>query len=152
MKVFLGADHRGFDLKEKLKEWLAAKGYEVHDLGAHRLDSGDDYPDMALAVAERVAESPDEHRGVLLCGSGGGMDVVANKVRGVRATVAGSREAAEHVRARDDVNVISIAADWTPPETAREIVRVFLETEFGKAERDIRRLKKIQEIEAKNFR
>ncbi len=152
MKVFLGADHRGFDLKEKLKEWLAAKGYEVHDLGAHRLDPGDDYPDFAYAVAERVAENPGEHRGVLVCGSGAGMDVAANKVRAVRATTAWDTASAEHVRTNDDVNVIALAADWTPPEQAREIVKVFLETPFSGEERHIRRLKKIEEIEEKNFR
>ena len=152
MKVFLGADHRGFELKEKLKEWLTANGYEVHDLGADRLEPDDDYPDFAVAVAERVAADPLNRRGVLLCGSGGGMDVAANKVRGIRASVAWSVDAAAHARSRDNVNVVSIAADWTPPETAKEVVRVFLETAFGGAERDVRRLGKIQAIEEKNFK
>lgn len=152
MKIFLGADHRGFELKEKLKEWLLTKGYEVHDLGAYRLDPADDYPDFAVAVAEKVSEDAAANRGVLLCGSGVGMDVAANKVRGVRATVVWSTDAAEHARSRDNANVVSLAADWTPPDMAREIVRVFLETEFGQAERDVRRLKKIAEIEEKNFR
>lgn len=152
MKIFLGADHRGFELKEKLKEWLKDKGYAVEDMGAYKLDTEDDYPDFARAVAEKVAEDPEVNRGVLLCGSGGGMDVVANKIRGVRATVVWSRDAAEHASARDNVNVISIAADWTPPETAKEIVRVFLETDFGKAERDLRRLGKIAEIESRIFK
>lgn len=152
MKVFLGADHRGLELKEKLKEWLSSKGYEVHDLGAHRLEPDDDYPDFAIAVAEKIAKDPTESRGVLLCGSGTGMDVVANKVRGVRATIAWSRDAAEHARARDNANVVSISADWTLPEVAREIVRVFLETEFGNAERDLRRLQEIVKIEEQNFK
>ena len=152
MKVFLGADHRGFELKEKLKEWLGTKGYEVHDLGADRLEPDDDYPDFAVAVAERVAADPLNRRGVLLCGSGGGMDVAANKVRGIRASVAWSVDAAAHARSRDKVNVVSIAADWTPPETAKEVVRVVLETAFGGAERDVRRLGKIQAIEEKNFK
>lgn len=152
MKVFLGADHRGFELKEKLKEWLLAKGYEAHDLGASRFDPSDDYPDFAMAVAEKVAEDPVASRGLLVCGSGVGMDVAANKVRGVRATVAWSTDAAQHARSRDNANVLSLAADWTPPEMAREIVRVFLETEFGRAERDVRRLGKIAEVEERNFK
>ncbi len=152
MKIFLGADHRGFELKEKLKEWLKDKGYVVEDMGAYKLDTEDDYPDFAVAVAGKVAEDPEGNRGVLLCGSGGGMDVVANKIRGVRATVTWSQDAVEHARARDNANVISIAADWTPPETAREIVRIFLEMDFGQAERDLRRLEKIREIEEKNFK
>lgn len=152
MKVFLGADHRGFELKEKLKEWLKDHGYSVEDLGAYKLEPGDDYPDFAAAVAEKVAGSPGESRGILLCGSGAGMDAVANKVRGVRATVAWSQDAAAHSRSRDDVNVITLPADWVPPVAVQEIVRTFLETEFGGAERDLRRLKKIEQIEARMFR
>lgn len=152
MKIFLGADHRGFDLKEKLKEWLKDHGYAVEDLGAYKLDPQDDYPDFAFAVVEKIAESPEENRGILICGSGAGMDVAANKIRGIRATVSWSVESATQVRSHDDVNVISIAADWTPPETAREIVRAFLNTPFSGDERHARRLKKIKEIEEKNFK
>ena len=152
MKIFLGADHRGFELKEKLKEWLAAKGHEVHDLGVHRLEPGDDYPDFAIAVAEEVAKDPTASRGVLLCGSGIGMDFAANKVRGIRASVAWSVEAAAHARSHDDVNIISIPADWTLPEMAAEIIRAFLETPFSNEERHVRRLKKIGEIEERNFK
>lgn len=152
MKIFLGADHRGFDLKEKLKEWLKNKGHSVEDFGAHRMDPADDYPDFAVSVARKVAEDPVEHRGILLCGSGAGMDVAANKIKGIRATVVWNTESAEHARSHDDVNVISIATDWTPPEQARQIVKTFLETPFSDEERHIRRLKKIEEIEEKNFK
>ncbi len=151
MKIFLGADHRGFELKEKLKEWLAAKAYDVHDLGANRLDPEDDYSDFAIAVAERVSADPAA-RGVLLCGSGVGMDVAANKFRGVRVSVAWNADAAIHARAHDDVNAISIPADWTPPEEAAEIVRVFLETAFSGEARHARRLEKIAAIEERNFK
>lgn len=152
MKIFLGADHRGFELKEKLKEWLKDKGYAVEDMGAHELNPEDDYPDFAFAVAEKIAENPREHRGVLFCGSGVGMDIAANKIKGVHATVAWNRESAEQARAHDDVNVISLAADWTPPEQAGEIVRAFLEAPFSGEERRVRRLDKIREIEEKNFK
>lgn len=152
MNIFLGADHRGFELKEKLKEWLKDKGYAVEDMGAHQFDPADDYPDFAFAVAEKVSEDPAGSRGILMCGSGGGMDVVANKVRGVRATVSWSVESAKHIRAHDDMNVVSIAADWIPPDSAREIVKAFLETEFSGEERHVRRLKKIEEIENKKFK
>ena len=152
MKVFLGADHRGFELKEKLKEWLKDHGYAVEDLGAHELKPEDDYPDFAFAVAEKVAEDPVGNRGVLLCGSGAGMDIAANKVRGIRATVVWSRESAEHARSHDDVNAVSLAADWTSPEQAGEIVRAFLDTPFSGEERHVRRLKKIGEVEEKNFK
>lgn len=152
MKIFLGADHRGFDLKEKIKEWLKDRKYSVEDLGAYKLDPQDDYPDFASAVAGKIAESPEENRGILICGSGVGMDTAANKFRGVRATVGWNTESVEHARSHDDVNVISIPADWTPPEAAREIVRAFLDTPFSGEERHTRRLKKIEEIEGKNFK
>lgn len=152
MKVFLGADHRGFELKEKIKEWLASKGHEVHDLGAHRLDPADDYPDFAVAVAEKVAANFPEARGVLMCGSGLGMDVAANKVRGARACALWSVEAARHARTNDDINIASIPADWVSPDNAAEIVRAFIETPFSGEERHARRLKKIAETEEKNFK
>ena len=151
MKVFLGADHRGFELKEKLKEWLQAKGHAVHDLGAHRLEPDDDYPDFAVRAAEKVFADP-ESRGVLLCGSGVGMDFAANKVRGIRASVAWSVDAAAHARSHDDANIISIPADWTPPDQAAEIVRVFLDTPFSGDERHVRRIKKIAAAEEENFK
>lgn len=152
MKIFLGADHRGFELKENLKEWLKEHGHAVEDLGAYKLDPADDYPDFAFAVAEKVAEEPEARRGILLCGSGAGMDIAANKIKCIRATVVWNVESAAHARSHDDVNVISISADWTLPEIAREIVRTFLDTPFSDEERHARRLKKIEEIEERNFR
>lgn len=152
MKIFLAADHRGFDLKEKLREWLKEKGYAVEDCGNQRFDPADDYPDFAASAATKVAEDPAHHRGVLLCGSGIGMDVAANKFPGLRATVVWNTESAAQARSHDDVNAIAIAADWVAPEEASEIVRVFLETPFSGEERHVRRIKKIQEIEEQNFR
>lgn len=150
--VYLGADHRGFELKEKIKTWLKGQGILFEDLGAHKLEPQDDYPDFALAVANKVAQNPHEHRGILLCGSGMGMDVVANKVRGVRATVAYSRDSARHARTNDDINVITLAGDILSLDEASEIINIFLTTEFSGEERHVRRLKKIREIEDQNFR
>lgn len=152
MKVFLGADHRGFELKEKLKEWLKDHGYAVEDLGAHSLVPDDDYPDYAVAVAEKVAENPSEDRGILLCGSGHGMDVTANKVKGIRATVVVTEDSAKMAREHNDANVISIGADWTVPEKAKEIVRAFLETKFSGDERHMRRVEKIKKVEESCFK
>lgn len=150
--IYIGADHRGFELKEKLKEFLRNEGYEFYDVGALKYDKGDDYPDFAYEAALKVAEDPENNRGILLCGSGMGMDVVANKVRGVRATVAYSRDATAHARANDNINVITLAADVIGFEAAKEYVRVFLNTPFSGAERHLRRLQKIAEIENKNFK
>ena len=152
MKIYIGADHRGFELKEELKKFLIEKEYEVEDLGAFEYDQNDDYPDFARQVAERVAGDPEHSRGVLLCGSGTGMDAAANKVRGVRATIAFSKEITRAARNDDDVNVISLPADFLKSQEAEEIAEIFLKTPFEAAERRVRRLQKIAEIEKKNFK
>ena len=152
MKIYIGADHRGFELKEELKKFLIEKGYEVEDVGAFKYDKDDDYPDFARQVAERVAGDPEHSRGVLLCGSGTGMDAAANKVKGIRATLASSAQIARAARNDDDVNVISLPADFLKSQEAEEIAQTFLKTPFGAAERYQRRLKKIAEIEKKNFK
>ena len=121
MKIYIGADHRGFELKKELKKFLIEKGYEVEDAGAFKYDKDDDYPDFAEAVAEKVSKD-DSARGILLCGSGTGMDAAANKVRGVRATLAFSKEITRAARNDDDVNVISLPADFLKSEEAEEIV------------------------------
>jgi ribose 5-phosphate isomerase B len=151
MQVFIGADHRGYALKNLLYKYLVSHGHETVDCGPARLDPQDDYPDYALKVAREVAARSGS-RGVLLCGSGVGMDVVANKVRGVRATVGYTSEEVAHGRARDDINVLALAADSTAPETAEALVELFLMTPFGAEERDLRRQQKLAEIEANNFK
>lgn len=147
MEVFLGADHRGFALKEKLKGWLEDRGYAVRDLGAVALDPADDYPDVAVAVSRRVNEAPGERRGILLCGSGVGMAIAANKIGGIRATVVWNRDVAIQARAHDDVNIIALAADWMSPEQVSEVVAAFLETPFSGEERHLRRIKKISDLD-----
>lgn len=152
MEVFLAADHRGFALKEALKTLLAAWKHVVHDVGASALDPTDDYVDVAHAAAERIAEHPDAARGIFICGSGIGMDVVANKHRGVRAAVVHDRATAIQSRQHGDSNVLVLAADTLGHAAAEEIVRVWLSTSFSGEERHVRRLKKIKEIEERNFR
>ena len=149
MKVYLGADHRGFDVKEKLKLFLAGEGYECEDLGARTLDSENDYVDFAARVAEEVQKSP-ETRGILLCGSGAGVDIVANKFDGVRSVLASSPDEARAAREDDDVNVLALASDFLNQSEAEEIAKLFLETEFKGEARHKRRLDKISEIEKKN--
>lgn len=149
MKIYLGADHRGYKLKEELKKFLAEEGYEVEDLGAFKYDQNDDYPDFARQVAERVASDPEHNRGVLLCGSGAGMDIAANKVKKIRATLVYSEDSVRAARNDDDVNVISLAADVLSLEETQKIAEIFLKTPFEGAGRFKRRLQKISEIEQK---
>lgn len=151
MKVFIGSDHRGFALKSVLYKYLAAHGHSVEDCGPAQLNPADDYPDYALRVAQKVAQAPDS-RGVLVCGSGVGMDVVANKVRGVRATVGYRSDEVLHGRARDDINVLALPSDALSAEAAEALVEAFLMTPFGAQERDVRRQRKIAEIEENTFR
>ncbi len=148
MIIYIGADHRGFDLKEALKRALKADGYEVADMGNAEIDQDDDYPDCAAAVAGKVADAAGEARGILICGSGIGVDIVANKFNGVRSALAVSAEQIRAGRHDDDVNVLAIAAGFTKEDDALAIARVFLGTPFEKNERYVRRLEKIAKIEA----
>lgn len=150
MIIYLGADHRGFRLKEHLKEAFKNDAYDVVDLGAPSLLAGDDYPDYAAAVAEKVAASPFDARGIVICGSGFGADIVANKFDGVRAALAMSPDHVYQGRHDDDVNVLALAADFVDDATAVNIVKVFLTTPFAKEEQYARRLGKIAAIELNN--
>jgi ribose 5-phosphate isomerase B len=147
MIIYIGADHRGFYLKETLKSALKSDGYEVIDLGNSEGDPNDDYPDFAAAVAEKVAGTDSEVRGIVVCGSGIGVDIVANKFAGVRSALAISPDQIRAGRNDDDVNVLSLAAGFTTRDDALNIVHVFLSTPFKKEERYSRRLGKISQIE-----
>ncbi len=142
MKIFLGADHRGFELKEKLKNFLTGLGYEFEDLGAFEYNKDDDYPDFAKAVARKVVESP-KNRGILICGSGIGIAVAANKIKGIRAgTILKPKQAGAAVN-DEDLNILALTADFLNEAEVREIVKTFLETKFSGEERHKRRIEKI---------
>ncbi len=147
MVIYIGADHRGFKLKESIRDFLKNKGYEVVDMGNIRYDENDDYVDFAKEVAKKVGLNPDDSRGILVCGSGVGMDVAANKFRAVRSVLAISPDHVYEARHDDNVNVLSIAANFTNESDAQKIVGTFLETPFEKEERYQRRLNKIEQIE-----
>lgn len=149
MKIYIGADHRGFNLKGKIKSWLFEWNCEFEDLGAFMLDPKDDYTVFASLVAKKVAKEKDSF-GILICGSGVGVDVVANKFDGIRAAVAKSVDQIKAGRHDDDMNTLVIAADYTKEKEAKDIVKVFLETKFGKEARYEKRLEEIKEIELKN--
>lgn len=149
MKIYLGADHGGYELKEKAKSWLHDWGYQYEDLGAHRFDPADDYPHYAFAVAEKVAQEP-EAVGVLLCRSGGGVTIAANKVKGVRAVPVNSEQEAIHAREHNNANVISLSGDWLGDEQAQVILKRYLVTSFTAEERHQRRLAQIAQYESAN--
>lgn len=148
MKIYLGADHGGFKLKEKVKTWLLEWGFEFEDLGAHELVEGDDYPDYAFAVAKKVSTEPGAI-GILACRSGQGECIAANKVKGIRAAVAWSQDSARSARHDDNVNVLCLAADHVGMAEQRKIISAFIGTPFGAEERFVRRINKINAIEDK---
>ena len=145
MIIYLGADHRGFKLKESLKPYLKQAGYETVDLGNDHYDKDDDYPDFAVLVARKISEDPQNARGILICGSGVGVDITANRFKNVRSVLGFSAEQARMSRNDDDTNVLSLAADFLSEEQAGEIVEAWLKTAFSGEERHRRRVKKIPE-------
>lgn len=144
MKIAIGADHAGYEDKEKVKKTLDDLGIQYEDMGTFSTDSVD-YPDFAKKVGDAVA-SGDAEQGLLVCGSGTGMAIAANKVPGVRAAVAWSEEIARLAREHNDANVLSLAARFTPPDEIDKIVRAWFGAHFD-AGRHERRVEKIKEIE-----
>ena len=149
MVIYIGADHRGFELKERIKLFLSDKGYQVADLGNDHYDESDDYPDFAEAVAKKVSLNYENARGVLVCGSGVGVDVVANKFPNVRSALVMNSDQAYDARNDDDANVISLAASYLKPEEAEKIVLTWVGTPFADEDKFRRRLGKIRNLELK---
>ena len=144
MRIALASDHAGYAEKERLKTVLSDLGVEFDDLGT-RSEESVDYPDFARAVAEQVADGRVE-QGVLVCGSGTGMAITANKVPGVRAAVAWSEEIARLARQHNNANVLAIGARTTPPDDIPKIVRAWFSTEF-EGGRHAARVNKISDVE-----
>lgn len=144
MRIALGADHAGFVLKEQLRRKLEAEGHQVIDEGTRSADSCD-YPDYARAVAQDVAEGRAE-RGLLVCSTGVGMSIAANKVAGIRAALGTSAEEVRLVRSHNDANVLTLGAKYLDPALAESLVEVFLSTGFDGG-RHSRRLEKIAALE-----
>lgn len=146
MIIYLASDHRGFKLKETLKEYLVRSGYTVHDLGNDHYDENDDYPDFAIRVAGKVSEDFVNNKGILLCGSGIGVDIVANKFKNIRSSLVFSPDHAYMARNHNDANVLALPAAYLEDEEAKKIVGVWLQTPFSEEERYKRRLNKIKEL------
>lgn len=144
MRISIGSDHAGFELKEKLEEHLRELGHEVSDVGTHNNDSVD-YPDLAAAVGTAVARGEAE-RGVLVCGSGIGVAIAANKIDGVRAANVYDPEMAKMSRLHNDANVVTMGGRYLPDEVAQQIVDTFMETSF-EGGRHQRRVDKISALE-----
>lgn len=145
--IYLGADHRGFKLKEQIKTWLIAQKYSVNDCGNLIFDPHDDFPDFTFAVADKVAVDP-QARGIVICGSAGGVTIAANKVIGIRCVTAVNINDVIHNRQHDNVNILALSSDFTSLDEAKKMITVFLNTKYLAEERHVRRLKKIAERES----
>jgi ribose 5-phosphate isomerase B len=155
MIIYLGADHAGYDLKERLKPFLEEIGYEVEDMGAHELDESDDYPDFIIPVAKAISKNP-QAKGIILGGSGQGEAITANRFPNVRAIVYyGPAKLKSESKGNDIIrlgvehnnsNILSLATRFLTEEEAKETVKLWLETVFTEEERHKRRISKIDDI------
>lgn len=145
MKIYLGGDHRGFELKQKLFDYLA-KEHDVQDFGAREFTDNDDFVEYAINVALKTSQE-NSSRGIVICGSGAGVEIASNKVKGVRSSLGQSRDQVKKAREADDINVLAIASDFTDFEKAKELVDAFLGTQYINSENHQRRIEKIKAFE-----
>lgn len=143
MVVFIGSDHGGYELKEQIKSFLEEIGVDVEDLGTYSLKSCD-YPDIAQKVALNVVKSKE--KGILICGSGIGMSIAANKVKGIRCALCHDAYTAEYSRRHNDANIIAFGGRTTGVEIAKQMVKIFLFTEFdgGRHEQRVEKIGKLE--------
>lgn len=146
MRVILGADHGGFVIKEKVVNFLEEIGYDVEDVGAYQQNGDDDYVEYAVKAVE---EMKDGDRVILFCRNGMGMAITANKRKGVRCGLGFGPEAVRKGRLDDDINALAIPADYCTDEGVKEMIKIFLDTEFNSSPRYVNRLQKLVNIEEK---
>jgi ribose 5-phosphate isomerase B len=146
MRVYLGSDHAGFELKAQLTEFVAGLGHEPVDCGADTYDAEDDYPAPCITAAYRTAQDPGS-LGIVIGGSGNGEQIAANKVRGIRAALVWSDDTAQLAREHNNANIVSIGARNHPLEDVQRFIEIFLSTPFSEGERHIRRIGQLDEYE-----
>ena len=146
MKIALACDHGGYELKEQIKTWLTEMGYEYEDFGCYSTASCD-YPEFAAAAARAVAGGSCE-KGILVCTTGIGISIAANKIKGIRCAHCADCLQAQLTREHNDANMMAIGAGFTGPNMAKEMVKVFLTTAFSGGERHVRRVNGVKALEA----
>lgn len=148
--LYVGADHKGFKLKEKLKQWLQEKKIEFSDQGAKKLACNDDYPDIAQKIARLVVLK--KTKAILICGSGAGMAITANKIREIRAAIGFNPRQVRKMVEDDDVNVLCLAGDYISKFKAFQLTKIFLASKFKNKGKYLRRIEKIKALEHKSKR
>lgn len=151
MKISMGADHAGYEMKRELVEFVENLGHTVHDVGTFEPEKPDDYPDYAILVAEDIRSGQAE-RGILVCGSGVGVSVAANKFKGIRAGLCHDHYSAHQGVEHDDMNILVLGSRIIGPMLAQDAVEAFLKASFSGEERHVRRLNKVKGIEKNEFR
>ncbi len=147
MKIYIGADHNGYELKRKIIDYLKRSGYDVEDMGDDHLDPNDDFPVYASRVATAVlASDATDPRGIVLCGSGQGVCMAVNRFRGIRGSLCWDRTSAREARNDDDANVLCLPAKVLKSSDTFEIVDTWLTTKFANAPRFVRRLKEMDNL------
>lgn len=145
MTIFIGADHRGFELKNKLIDYLHEKNIRVEDMGNYSYEAEDDYPDYAKKVASAVLQNPHQFLGIVICGSGVGVSVVVNRYRGIQCQLGFDVNQVKSAREHDHTNVLALPSDYVDEEKAKELVDAFLSVTPSTGEKYTRRLRKIDE-------
>ncbi len=148
-EIYIGSDHGGFELKDRLRGFLKGKGYNVVDVGPYEYDKDDDYPDYAEKVCKKVLET--KGRGIIICKHAHGITIAANKMRGIYASPCWNETSARMARVDNDTNVLCLSGVLTKPEEAEKIADVWLSTPFSAEERHVRRIGKVRDIERRNF-
>lgn len=146
MKIFIGADHNGFEYKSQLIKALQLAGHEISDEGDQALDADDDYPQFAAKVVTALLANGDDARGILICGSGQGMCIAANRFKGIRAALCWNQNEARAARNDDDANILCLSSRYTSLDEAGSIVATFLSTPFAGAARFSRRIQQLDEL------
>jgi ribose 5-phosphate isomerase B len=145
MTIFIGADHRGFELKNKIIEYLQEKDIRIEDMGNYQYDPLDDFPDFAKKVAQAVLQNPKNYLGIVICGSGVGVAIMANRFKGIRCGIGFEVDQVKHIRENDHINVLALPSDYVDFEKAKELIDVFLSSNPKTEEKYLRRIKKLDE-------
>jgi ribose 5-phosphate isomerase B len=145
--LYIGSDHGGYKLKEDLKKFLKSRKIAFTDLGAAKLVKDDDYPQYAAKVVKAVQKDLKKNLGILICRSGQGMCIAANKFKGIRAALAWNEQSAKHARRDDDANVLCLPSDYMSPEIAEHVVWSWLNTDFSFEPRHVRRIKEVSKLD-----
>jgi len=141
MTIFIGADHRGFEFKDQIIEYLQSKNIRTEDLGNYEYDPADDNPIYAQKVAQAVLQNPDEHLGIVICGSGVGVSIAANRFKGIYCGVGLNPDQIKSIREHDHINMLALAADYQSFEEVKKMIDIFIETQKNQQKKYVKRLK-----------